>query len=355
MSRTVPDNEGRNSFTLIELLIVIAVIGILAAIVVLILNPSQLLAQSRDTSRIQDLGNINDALGVYTSEGNTSLGSSHTVYVSIPDNTSASCADLNLPALPFGWSYNCVTTSTLRNTDGTGWIPVDFQNISVGSPLSVIPIDPVNSPSLSEYYTYTTDGSSYELSAFFESTKYQNTAINSGGGNPYMYEIGTSLSINPYTELLTNADFDSGNLGGWSNSSAGTTGVVTSPTHWSPYSAIIQGSNSYCNNYYIQDVPVQQNTNYTLSAWVKTVNEVGSSGVLLANTSWGSSTSSLITGTNNWTYVSVTENSGTNTTLRFTVTVQWCGGPSPGGGPSGTTYFADASAVAGSVTGNAPR
>lgn len=163
------------------------------------------------------------------------------------------------------------------------------------------------------------------------------------------------MSLGPYEELLTNADFNTGSLSGWINNAGGTTGVVTSPTHWALHSAIIQGSNSYCNNYYIQDIPVQQNTTYTLSAWVKTVSEVGRSGVLLANTSWGSSTSSLITGTNDWTYVSVNENSGSNTTLRFTVTVQWCGGSSPGQGPSGTSYFADVSAVAGSLTGNEPR
>ncbi|MDE2144982.1 MAG: prepilin-type N-terminal cleavage/methylation domain-containing protein, partial [Patescibacteria group bacterium] len=45
----------RSSFTLIELLIVIAIIGILAAVVVLVLNPAQLLSQSRDSRRTQDL------------------------------------------------------------------------------------------------------------------------------------------------------------------------------------------------------------------------------------------------------------------------------------------------------------
>ncbi|MCL5006615.1 MAG: prepilin-type N-terminal cleavage/methylation domain-containing protein, partial [Patescibacteria group bacterium] len=39
---------SKDSFTLIELLISIAVIGILAAVVVVVLNPAQLLAESRD-------------------------------------------------------------------------------------------------------------------------------------------------------------------------------------------------------------------------------------------------------------------------------------------------------------------
>ncbi|MDE2144961.1 MAG: type II secretion system protein, partial [Patescibacteria group bacterium] len=45
----------RSSFTLIELLIVIAIIGILASALVLVLNPAQLLSQSRDSRRTQDL------------------------------------------------------------------------------------------------------------------------------------------------------------------------------------------------------------------------------------------------------------------------------------------------------------
>ncbi len=110
----------RSSFTLIELLIVIAIIGILAAVVVLILNPQQLLAQGRDSRRLQDLANMNNALSIYLAEGNSYLGSSNTVYVSVPDSSSATCADLGLPSLPSGWSYHCATTSTLRKDDGTG-------------------------------------------------------------------------------------------------------------------------------------------------------------------------------------------------------------------------------------------
>ncbi|MCL5016232.1 MAG: type II secretion system GspH family protein, partial [Patescibacteria group bacterium] len=44
-----PKVNERSSFTLIELLIVIAIIGILASALVLVLNPSQLLSQSRDS------------------------------------------------------------------------------------------------------------------------------------------------------------------------------------------------------------------------------------------------------------------------------------------------------------------
>ncbi|MDE2145009.1 MAG: prepilin-type N-terminal cleavage/methylation domain-containing protein, partial [Patescibacteria group bacterium] len=63
------NHRARDSFTLIELLIVIAIIGILASVVVLVLNPAQLLSQSRDSRRTQDLSNLNNAIGMYLSEG----------------------------------------------------------------------------------------------------------------------------------------------------------------------------------------------------------------------------------------------------------------------------------------------
>ena len=55
-------SSSARGFTLIELLIVIGILGILAAAVVIVLNPGELLAQSRDAQRLQDLGTINSLL-----------------------------------------------------------------------------------------------------------------------------------------------------------------------------------------------------------------------------------------------------------------------------------------------------
>ena len=48
-------NSPKKGFTLIELLIVIAIIAILAVVVVLVLNPAELLRQSRDSQRLSDI------------------------------------------------------------------------------------------------------------------------------------------------------------------------------------------------------------------------------------------------------------------------------------------------------------
>ncbi|MDE1871820.1 MAG: prepilin-type N-terminal cleavage/methylation domain-containing protein, partial [Candidatus Micrarchaeota archaeon] len=234
------------SFTLIELLIVIAIIGILASVVVLILNPSQLLSQSRDSRRIQDLSNVNNAIGIYLSEGNTSMGSGNTVYVSIPDSSSTcgspTGSDLSLPTIPGGWSYHCVSTTSLRNTDGTGWIPVNFTQISTGSPIPVLPVDPVDSKDY--YYAYAVGTSSvYEITSSFESDKYQSRAAGSGNTDPTTYAVGNNLSLTPFIHGLVGAwnfnDASGGlnsttaDLSGWENNGTllDATSTGTGPTY----------------------------------------------------------------------------------------------------------------------------
>jgi prepilin-type N-terminal cleavage/methylation domain-containing protein len=58
----------RNGFTLIELLIVVSLIGILATIVYLIINPSAASERTRDSQRITALKTIQTALDLYQTE-----------------------------------------------------------------------------------------------------------------------------------------------------------------------------------------------------------------------------------------------------------------------------------------------
>ena len=195
----------QSSFTLIELLIVIAVIGILAAAVVLVLNPGQLLAQARDGTRVQDIATINSALGDYLADGNTSLGTADIVYVSLPDptltgNQTSTCSSLGLPALPSGWNYQCVSSVNLEKNNGTGWIPVNFASITSGSPLPTVPVDPVNTTTTGNYYEYVTNGSNYEVMAVaMESAKYMDVGGQAGGDSATSYSLGTNLALAPLT------------------------------------------------------------------------------------------------------------------------------------------------------------
>ncbi|MFA6495288.1 MAG: FISUMP domain-containing protein [Candidatus Paceibacterota bacterium] len=164
------------SFTLIELLIVIGILAVLVAAVVVVLNPSELLAQARDANRLSELSASNSAINLYTQDagGSVSLGSAGTTYVSIPDPTATTSAGSNCSSLGFPLTgYHCAGPNFYRNTNGTGWIPVNFSTMSVGSPLATLPADPVNVTTSGKYYRYTTDGlTSWALSAVSESTKY---------------------------------------------------------------------------------------------------------------------------------------------------------------------------------------
>ncbi len=92
-------------FTLIELLIVIGILAILATVVILVINPTELIKQARDSNRLSDLGILNKALLIAQTQSISFFGTSSIVYVSISDSTST-CANLGLPSLPSACSYH---------------------------------------------------------------------------------------------------------------------------------------------------------------------------------------------------------------------------------------------------------
>lgn len=189
-------------FTLIELLIVIAIVAILATITLLVLNPSEMLRKARDSKRISDLKTINDAIGLSVAQiPPLFIGTSTYVYVSLPDSDSA-CASYNLPSLGgTGMTYSCRPEATYRKTDGTGWIPANFDSLP-SKVLSVLPVDPVNSNNASSglYYTYV--AGSWELDAKMESAKYgsggsNDVGANDGGDGVSLFEVGSKLTLVP--------------------------------------------------------------------------------------------------------------------------------------------------------------
>jgi prepilin-type N-terminal cleavage/methylation domain-containing protein len=192
-------------FTLIELLVVIAIIAILAIVVILTLNPGQLLAQARDSTRLQDIATISDSLNVAASENFTSSawGNASTTYLSVIDSTATStsgtdCTGVGLAAPAGGGFVNhCAASSTETRPDGTGWLPANLSKLSIGSLLSSLPVDPANTTSSNAYYTYETNGTvgRYKLTAFFESQKYLPQMANDGGIDGALYEAGNALTL----------------------------------------------------------------------------------------------------------------------------------------------------------------
>ncbi len=212
--------KKNNSFTLIELLIVIGILAILTVAVVIILNPGELLKEARDSSRMSDLASIDKAVQLLLSQNpSVNLGTASTVYVSLPD-TSTTCSNLGLPTLPSGYTYHCVTATNQTLINGTGWIPVDLTSSNIQN-MAHLPIDPSNNYSSSTmlYYTYEANpaNNTFETTAMMESSKYriggpQDVESTDGGTTSYLYEKGSDLTLNPIndTGLVGYWTFDEG-------------------------------------------------------------------------------------------------------------------------------------------------
>ncbi len=195
--------DKHQAFTLIELLVVIAVIAILSVVVVLSLNPAELLRRSRDSNRVSDLDTLTHAISLYQTDQGTSgtsgfMGTSSIIYVSLPD-ASSTCGSWNLPTSPTGYTYQCSSPPTYRSITGTGWLPLNFQTITTGNPLGQLPIDPTNASSTGLYYTYTTNGSQFEITSLFESNQYKAQYAQSPSipNYPEVNARGSNLTINP--------------------------------------------------------------------------------------------------------------------------------------------------------------
>ncbi len=290
--------KNSSGFTLLELLVVIAIISILAIVVVIALNPGQLLAQSRDATRVADMATLDSALSVYQTDqlsaAGYSVGTPYTVQMSVPD-ASSTCGDLGLPFLGSGNVWGCAPFGSYRNVNGTGWVPVNFSAISAGAPFGSLPVDPTNNPSSDLYYTYTTDGTYYEVTAAMESTKYQkggsgDVISKDGASLSSVYAKGTSLTLEPLDYGPGSIYNIQGIVGYWPlNEGSGTTAIDSSgnnqngtwggstPYYYSPgnnqaYAGNFNGSNDYVS------LPRVIQDDFTMTAWFKTTTVGGGSG-----------------------------------------------------------------------------
>jgi len=156
-------------FTLLELLIVIGILAILSTTMIMVINPAEMLKRARDSQRISDLNTLKNAISFYlTMATSTSMGDGTKTYSSVASSTSVVCGS---------WNTQDTVKSGVFTVDGTGWVPIPFNTLSDGSPISGLPRDPVNAsgtPSL--YYVYlttTTVANGYELIANMESSTYK--------------------------------------------------------------------------------------------------------------------------------------------------------------------------------------
>jgi prepilin-type N-terminal cleavage/methylation domain-containing protein len=144
------NNKKQKGFTLIELLVVIAIIAILSVVVILTLNPAELLRQSRDSNRISDLSVTKSGIAFYLASVSSgiNIGSSTFCYI---DASGLTLNNNQEGTSTCGWfvtatsSMVSTTVANYTKVDGTGWIPINFNAITAGgSPLGSLPHDPTN-------------------------------------------------------------------------------------------------------------------------------------------------------------------------------------------------------------------
>ncbi len=168
--KTVQKQKKISGFTLVELLVVVAIVAVLAGVIVVAINPAALLQKNRDAMRLQDLDNVHRAMSLALADGEVTL------------TETGSC-------------NSCSSGTGTRAVDGTGWVKFSVPTGKTGLAkyLPELPLDPLNLGS--NVYTYAADSAAYELNAVLESADNAAKMSTDGGNAPGIWEIGTSLTI----------------------------------------------------------------------------------------------------------------------------------------------------------------
>ncbi|MFH0890624.1 MAG: type II secretion system protein [Candidatus Liptonbacteria bacterium] len=188
--------KKQKGFTLIELLVVIAIVAVLSVVVILTLNPAELLKQARDSNRVSDLSTVKSAVALYLADGQTTWNVTSTWCYATTSTAPARCGGY------FGTQVTATSTGsgTAAANNGTGWVPLNFAAITSGAPFGQLPLDPLNNSQYFYAFNGTSTNNSFKLGANMESGKYANggtgdVETTDGGTVTTVYEVGTLLSL----------------------------------------------------------------------------------------------------------------------------------------------------------------
>ena len=135
------------AFTLIELIIVIAIISLLAAIVLVAVNPVVVFQKTRNSNRASDIGTIQGAISRYLSESPISGTTPRTLkdlsgYVSLYASSTASSPQGNCPGGINGTGLSTLTTAYTLDSVSTTQNSILLTPLINGGYLNNVPQDP---------------------------------------------------------------------------------------------------------------------------------------------------------------------------------------------------------------------
>ncbi len=223
-------HSRKKGFTLLELLIVITILAILTLVVVLFINPVEILKKSRDVQRMSDMDITRSAINLYLQDSTSNTLGGATACTANTNPTSAVEVGSVITGVKTSLSYGAsgagyltfttgsatyYATSSPDLADGYGWIKgINFNSVTSGAPISKLPVDPINTGNTgsvgggtvginSLYYRYgcRQGNNTFELDATLESSAYgptstsDNKASKDGGNAVMRYEVGTDLTI----------------------------------------------------------------------------------------------------------------------------------------------------------------
>lgn len=173
MLPNLDNNKKYSGFTLVELLVVVAIIVILAGVVVGLINPASILAKSRDARRLSDIDSLSKVMAL-------------------------ALVDKELDLITTGNNcFTCVSNVGTQAVDGSGYIKFTKMDGKTGLAkfMAALPVDPVNSGL--NIYTFASNTVDYELNLVLESPDNALKMATDGGNNPNVYEVGSSDLIIP--------------------------------------------------------------------------------------------------------------------------------------------------------------
>ena len=193
--------NSKRGFTLIELIITIAILAIILTIVVVTINPAEQLSRSRDAKRVADLSAMTSAWNLYLAQATTTIdldaSGDGCVDESAPDEYFM--ARTNATNTPSGFST--VTTSTDQTIGSSGWAPAGIVDTPGGAAIAVLPLDPAGGGTTADFwYAYACDqgNKQFEFTARLESSYFQtdlDVDATDGGNSAATYESGNDPGL----------------------------------------------------------------------------------------------------------------------------------------------------------------